>query len=188
MTMLRVLNNWRGYPVSAKSDDELVREAQAGSEEAFSLLVSRYRNKLIQFLKKKVKNHALAEDLAQDTLLSVYLNIKEFRFESEFYTWVCTIGIRKVYKLKPEPKGQEVEWSTDYTPERHLELKEELSQATEFIKNLPKMQQKALVMRECSELTYDEISAILQCTKGNALNLVSLAKKSLRKELDEKRG
>lgn len=171
--------------MSVKSDKILIAEAVAGSEEAYSLLTRKYYKRILNFLRKKVFNHALAEDLTQDTFLSAFSNLKHFRYESELYTWLCKIAIRKVYKLRREVYGEEIESYTDYTPERHLELKEELSQATTFLKKLPKIQQDALLYREFDGMSYKEICVALDCSKGYAQNLVSSAKKLLRKDLND---
>jgi RNA polymerase sigma-70 factor (ECF subfamily) len=183
--MLKAHSSLLVFLVFVKSDKILIEEAVAGSEEAYSLLTRKYYKRILNFLRKKVYNYALAEDLTQDTFLSAFSNLKHFRHESELYTWLCKIGIRKVYKLRKDVFGEEIESYTDYTPERHLELKEELSQATAFLKKLPKIQQDALLYREFDGMSYKEICSLLSCSKGYAQNLVSNAKKSLRKDLKD---
>ena len=171
-----------------KSDREIIEAALVGSEEAYSLLVVKYRKRVLNFLRRKVASYALAEDLTQETFISAFSSLQQFRFESELYTWLCKIAIRKVYRQRTEVFYVETETSTDYTPEKHLELKEELSQATTFLKKLPKMQMDALLLREYEGLSYTDISDKLNCSKGYAQNLVSWAKKSLRTEQGEQDG
>lgn len=185
MIMLKVHSSLHVLPVFVKSDREIIEAAVAGSEEACSLLVAKYRPRVLNFLRRKVASFALAEDLTQDTFFSAFRSLKQFRYESELYTWLCKIAIRKVYRLRTDVYYTEVETSTDYTPERHLELKEELSQATSFLKKLPKIQVDALLLREYDGLSYNEISSKLSCSKGYAQNLVSNAKKTLRKDLQD---
>lgn len=185
MIMLKAHSSLLVLLVFVKSDREIIEAAIAGSEKAYSLLIAKYRSRILNFLRRKVASLALAEDLTQDTFFSAFMSLKQFRYESELYTWLCKIAIRKVYRLRQDVYYAETETSTDYTPERHLELKEELSQATSFLKKLPKIQVDALFLREYDGLSYNEISNKLSCSKGYAQNLVSSAKKTLRKDLSD---
>ena len=60
-----------------KTDIELYNEFLNGDKEAFNQIILRYRKDVISFLWRYIKNVEIAEDLAQDTFLYMYINKKE---------------------------------------------------------------------------------------------------------------
>lgn len=76
------------------SDEQLVEEALAGSELAFSELVDRYQQRLLRFLLTRCRNRADAEDAVQDTFISAYRYLHSFNPRWRFSTWIYRIAIR----------------------------------------------------------------------------------------------
>ena len=81
-----------------KTDEQLVEAAQNGSEDAFSELVHRYRDKLLRFLLTRCMNHADAEDAIQDTFVNAYRYLNSFNPRWRFSTWIYRIAIRKAMR------------------------------------------------------------------------------------------
>ncbi len=75
------------------SEEALVRQAQAGEEAAFVELARRHQLRVYATIFGLVRNHADADDLAQDTFLSAYRSIGGFRGGSSFYTWIYRIAV-----------------------------------------------------------------------------------------------
>ena len=73
-------------------ESELVSRAQAGEDEAFAELVSRYQNKIYRLAKNITQNNEDAEDVLQDTFLKAYSHLGGFQRNSRFYTWIVRIG------------------------------------------------------------------------------------------------
>jgi RNA polymerase sigma factor (sigma-70 family) len=72
--------------------DLLAREAAAGDAAAFGVLVRQHQSKLRGFLLRMTKgNHALADDLAQETFLEAFRKIAQFG-QGSFFGWLCAIG------------------------------------------------------------------------------------------------
>jgi len=92
-------------------DEELIaRVVVHDDRHAFSELVRRYQSAVRSTLRRLTAgNHALADDLAQETFLLAYRNLKSFRQEARFSTWLYRIAtnafLAEARKRKEEPLG-----------------------------------------------------------------------------------
>ncbi|HOW85663.1 MAG TPA: sigma-70 family RNA polymerase sigma factor [Candidatus Aminicenantes bacterium] len=77
-------------PTEARTDEELAREARAGSRRPFEELASRYRRRLFVYLRSRVGSDEDAEDLVQETFLKLYRNIAAYDPDCRFSTWLYT--------------------------------------------------------------------------------------------------
>jgi len=73
------------------SEMELIREAQAGSREAFSTLVREYEQQVLRLALHLTGSESDAEDIYQEAFLKAFRYIGNFRFECSFYTWIYRI-------------------------------------------------------------------------------------------------
>ncbi len=83
-----------------RTEIQLVEAAQAGSVEAFTDLVRRYRDRLLRFLLTRCASHADAEDALQDTLINAFRYIRSYDSRWRFSTWLYRIAIRNAAKLR----------------------------------------------------------------------------------------
>jgi RNA polymerase sigma-70 factor (ECF subfamily) len=72
-------------------DDELIRQAQAGTREAFDQLVRRYDGAVLRLALHMLGNEQDAQDVHQEAFLKAYRHLSNFRFECSFYTWLYRI-------------------------------------------------------------------------------------------------
>jgi RNA polymerase sigma-70 factor (ECF subfamily) len=79
----------------AWGDARLVREAQAGSPAAFSRLVDRHQQALRAFLRRACGDWALADDLAQEALLTAWTRLDRIDPHANVRAWLCGIGYNK---------------------------------------------------------------------------------------------
>lgn len=77
--------------VNAVNEEALIREAQAGSREAFEALVHRYDQEVLRLAHNLLRRPEDARDIYQEAFLKVYKNLHRFRFECSFYTWLYRI-------------------------------------------------------------------------------------------------
>jgi RNA polymerase sigma-70 factor (ECF subfamily) len=188
MTTLKALSSWRVFLVSVKSDDTiLISEALEGSEQAYSLLTSKYWDRIYRFLRKRVNDNALAEELTQDTFVAAFKYLRTFRGDSQFYTWLCTIAINKASKRPLNSLKTEVENITVDTPESIYETRQTVQHIMSIIDTLPSKQKKALLLKLEDNMCYNDIAVILRCSPNHAKNLVWKAKKTIRSYYDERR-
>lgn len=77
--------------LSAADDRALIERAQAGDRYAFELLVQRYDRPVLRLALNVLGSAEYARDVYQEAFLKVYRNLRTFRFECAFYTWIYRI-------------------------------------------------------------------------------------------------
>jgi len=82
-------------PRILKLDDDfsLVKRFIDGDESTFRLLVQRHREKVRNIVYLTLSNSDAVDDIAQEVFITVYKNLKNFRFESQFTTWLYRITV-----------------------------------------------------------------------------------------------
>ncbi|MFT4547643.1 MAG: RNA polymerase sigma-70 factor (ECF subfamily) [Verrucomicrobiales bacterium] len=87
-------STWMPEPETQLSDEELACQVQAGNAASFDPLVSRYEDKLYNFLKLKTADRRDAEELTQTTFVTAFQKIQLYKSEHAFATWLFTIARR----------------------------------------------------------------------------------------------
>ncbi len=80
-------------------EGELVRRARAGDFEAFEALVARYERRVYGLALRIVRHRQDAEEVVQQTFLSVIEHLAGFREEASFYTWLMRIATNHALAL-----------------------------------------------------------------------------------------
>ena len=96
-------------------DSVLIEKVKNGNEGAFNFLVNKYYPRVYASLFSFTKSKEDSEDLAQQTFLKVWQQIKTFRGDSAFFTWVYRIAINlaKNYVVSSGYKKQKVNTSIE---------------------------------------------------------------------------
>ncbi|NOY49770.1 MAG: sigma-70 family RNA polymerase sigma factor [Chlorobi bacterium] len=76
----------------AETDEDIITRVMGGEQEAFALLVDRYKDKVFALVMGVLKNRELAEEVAQDVFVKVYLSLRKFRNDAKFSTWIYRIS------------------------------------------------------------------------------------------------
>ena len=172
-----------------KTDVELYNDFLNGNKEAFNEIVKRYRNTLILFILKYVKNIEISEDLSQDTFVYVLVNKKEYDFKYSLKTYLFTIAkCRAINYMKKHKRN--IPLSHIPLEDLHIididerlikqENKEIISKALEKIK----MEYQILIyLRYIQGFNYKEICKILDKTMPQVKISIYRARKSLEKVL-----
>ncbi len=163
------------------ADDELLVRYAAGDRSAFEELVRRHRSRLYNFVFRQMQHQAVAEELVQETFVRVVSNLREFKREARFSTWLFTIArnlcfdeLRKRKHRRhasldqPTSSGSsesgdqrtlgERTADPDRDTEREAtqgELRDKMSWA---IAKLPDDQREVFLLREVSGLPFKEIA------------------------------
>jgi RNA polymerase sigma-70 factor, ECF subfamily len=90
-------------------DSELVAAAKAGSFEAFERLVGRYERPIYSLAMRILRHPHDAEEVAQETFLSVLEHLRGFAGQSAFYTWMVRIATNHALKLLRKKRGLPLE-------------------------------------------------------------------------------
>jgi RNA polymerase sigma-70 factor (ECF subfamily) len=87
------------------ADSELVHRAQAGNLDAFDALISHYERRVYSLALRMLRQVQDAEDVTQQTFLSALENLKRFRGDASFSTWLLRIATHAALKVIRKRKG-----------------------------------------------------------------------------------
>ncbi len=144
------------------------------NEEAFRLLVDKYKEKLYWHIRKMVLNHEDTNDILQNTFVKIWQGLKEFRYESGLYTWMYRIATNESINFLNEKKRKVYGNSGEITEalENILEsdvyfsgdeIQKELQKA---ILKLTDRQRLIFNMKYFDDMPYEDIAAILEVAVG----------------------
>ena len=183
------------------TDRELVEKARPGNQEAFEQLVLDNQNKVYALALRLVNDREEAADLAQEAFVKAWQGLGSFQGESSFSTWVyrlttnlCIDHLRKKKRreavapsisLDDEASGWAEPADRDSDPQLLLERSEQGRALAEGLAKLPDWQRRALVLRELSGLSYQEIGEALDIDLGTVKSRIARARLNLRKILLE---
>ncbi|CAG4883846.1 RNA polymerase, sigma 24 (sigma E) factor [Georgfuchsia toluolica] len=183
-----------------KADQALVQRIQAGDQQAFGLLVTKYQRKLMRLIMRLVRNPAEAEEVTQEAFIKAYRALPGFRGESAFYTWLYRIGInaaknwlmaneRKVSTLTNADNEEAEDFDsgellrdTD-TPEHILMSRQIAETVNAALDRLPEDLRIAVTLREIDGLSYEEIATATNCPIGTVRSRIFRAREAIAEEL-----
>ena len=163
---------------------ECIRRILAGERQLFHDLIRPSERAIYFLLLSLLRNEAEAEDAAQETAIKVYLNLKNFRGDSQFRTWVLSIARNEgLGRLRKQGTRREDsldagtdEQTGDYTPailtswreipSEALERKELGALLREAIDALPGIYRNVVLLRDIEEMDIRETAAALGITEG----------------------
>ncbi|MDP6457090.1 MAG: sigma-70 family RNA polymerase sigma factor [Candidatus Marinimicrobia bacterium] len=178
------------------SDEDLIFRFQKGDENAFQELVKRYRDRLMNFVYRYVGNVEDAEDIVQDTFVKLFTKKHYYRPKAKFSTWIYTIAsnlakteLRKKKRHKTSYLSQmgmeekDFDLPIDDTTDEYTEGKFTEGQIQIAIQKLPLHFRTAVILRDIQELSYEEISKILEVPLGTVKSRINRARLQLQEEL-----
>jgi RNA polymerase sigma-70 factor, ECF subfamily len=169
----------KGMKAATANEAALIARILAGETELFHELIRPYERLIYVTIFAILKNETEAEDGAQETMISAFRNLRSFRGEAKFSTWLVTIAMnearKRLRKAKvsaedsiDEPKEDS---EGDFTPAiltdwrevplAALERKELREKLREAIRLLPEKYREVFVLRDIEELNQEETAAAL---------------------------
>ena len=143
-------------------------------EEGFRLLMQHYQQRLYFHIRRMVKSHEDTDDVLQNVFLKVFKGIQNFKSESGLYTWLYRIATNETITfLNKQKKRQSISMSDEqnvYTQnlvaEPDIEANLIQQKLKEAIGKLPEKQRLVFNMRYYEEMTYNQISDVLETSVG----------------------
>ena len=163
------------------NENDLIASAAAGDAAAFGLLVRLHQSRLRGFLRRVTRgDHALADDLAQETFLEAWKKIAQFRGEGSFAGWLLRVAWSRYLmtarrrKLEPLEENDAVQTVPD--PNARLDLENAMAK-------LSVGERAALTM--CYALGYsnEEGAEILDMPLGTLKSHIARGREKLRRML-----
>ena len=160
------------------SDEKLILRFQEGDINAYNELVKRYKDRLLNFVLRYFNNVEQAEDVVQDTLIKLYTHASYYKNVAKFSTWIFTIAKNNALTELRKKKRKKTDslWTDDgqvidiNSKEESLDSKVQneiaIDQLNKFLDEIPENFRMAVVLRDFQELSYEEISKILEIPIG----------------------
>ena len=178
-------------------DRDLVARWQAGDEQAFEELVVRHERRVFRLLYRMMGNKEDAEDLTQETFLSLHRHGHRFRAEARFSTFVYRVaanaalnrrralgrGRARIDKLKTRQDAGDDLPSSPRNPEdatHGAELSEHVRLALEDLSPSLRM---PVILYDIEGLAYGEIAEVLGIAEGTVKSRIHRARQALREQL-----
>jgi RNA polymerase sigma-70 factor (ECF subfamily) len=182
------------------SDEILIKNFQKGEIQAYNELVFRYKDRLLNFICRFLNDIDRSEDLVQDTFIKLYTHKNSYQEIAKFSTWLYTIAANlaktELRKIKRRKTFSVSELSND--DKEYIISSDEIDQSEEHLsQNFEKKIQNALaklpddfktiiILRDIQELSYDDISKIVELPLGTVKSRINRGRLKLQQLLKKK--
>lgn len=188
-----------------QEDRELLARAQAGDTDAFEALVARHRDEVFALALRITRSEADAAEIAQDTFLSAYQHLPEFRGDAAFGSWVYRIAannsLMRLRRQRVKQAAEEELRGPEFNDRGSLteapnagfvraadeeildaELGAAIQQATD---QLPERYREVFLLKDVDGLSYEEIAAITQESVPAIKSRLHRARLTLREAIED---
>ncbi|MFQ5605603.1 MAG: RNA polymerase sigma factor [bacterium] len=176
-----------------KDVQKYIRKALTGEAKAFEWIIKNYQKRLYYSVLQMVMNHNDADDVIQETFLKAYTKLDTFDFNYPFYPWLYRIAINTALNHQKK-KARTRTLSIDDLDgnNHHTELSESprqmfetegselVNQLKRALNQIPPEQRAVFNLRVKDELSYQEISEVMEISIGTVMSRLSRARDKLR--------
>ena len=177
--------------VLEESDKQLIEACRRGDSEAFRALFERHKDKVYSIALRYSGDAAVAQDIAQDTFLKLFVGLGNFRGEADFSSWLYRLVVnscfdqkRKIRRLIPlldealamlrAPEASALDEIVRAERSGHLRA---------VMAGLPDEHRMLLVLRYTQGLSYDEIAEIMGASRGTVASRLNRIHRMLERRL-----
>jgi len=170
----------------ADEDAALIARSQDGDTDAFELLVVKHQKRMLNTAFRLIQDYDEACEVTQDAFLSAYKNIRGFRGDAKFTTWLTTITVNLSKNRLKQMRSRQghVAFSLDAPiqtadgemtidpPSKEpsildcMEKRDIQARVQRCIKTLEPDFREVLILRDMQEFSYEEIGAMLKLAAG----------------------
>lgn len=179
-------------------EKELIQKLTANNQEAFKYVIDTYGDRVHNTVLSIVQSNEDAEDLSQEVFIEVHNSISKFKGDSQLYTWIYRIAVTKSLELLRKRKTKkrfafvtsifsneehELEISDFHHPGIEAENSERSKILFAAINKLAENQRIAFTLSQVENLSYKEISEVMNVSVSSVESLIFRAKSNLKKLL-----
>lgn len=189
-----------GIDTQNLTDEELIVRFQEGNLEAYTEIVNRYKDRLVNFVYRYVGNYDECEDIAQDTLVKVYVSKHLYKEIAKFSTWIYTIAINlaktkaikkqkyKVFSLSEAYDDEDKDFdipdeSTQPDTDTDSVIKD--AQIQKALGKLKEEYRKLVILRDVEDFSYEEICEMTGLPMGTVKSRINRGREKLQKLLKD---
>ncbi|HTR41184.1 MAG TPA: sigma-70 family RNA polymerase sigma factor [Pseudomonadales bacterium] len=182
-------------------DAALMLRVKRGDRAAFAELVDKYKQPVINFVYRSLRDESEAEDLAQNVFLQVYKSRSRYKQTAKFSTWLFTIArnlcLNELRRRSRHPAEslEETHADNEDQPAKQYEDKSQLAaheealhgeladKIEEALSELPENQRSAILLCRQDDLSYEQIAKILRCSLSATKSLIHRGRETLKEKL-----
>lgn len=163
--------------MSSKPDEYYIQQTLKGKVNAYAFLVEKYKHMVFTLTIRIVKNREEAEEVAQDVFVKAYKNLKNFKGDSKFSTWIykiayyASLDVLKLNKrqIRPENIDTFKERNTGNTDDslKFLHDKERKQIINDALFKLSEDERVIVTLYYFEELQIKEISKVVDLSEDN---------------------
>lgn len=181
---------------SEATDEELISLFQHGNEAAFTQLVSRFKNPLMNFVFRYTGDRDDAEEIVQETFVKLFRNRHAYRPIAKFSTWLYTVAgnlartalrrkkrgtVLSIFRRRSDDTGGDYEIpDTRYSSERDAEESFRTEMIQKALLSLEEIHREIVILSDIQELSYEEITQITGLKMGTVKSRLNRARAELR--------
>lgn len=173
-----------------RSDDELMECVRSGNTEAFTELVDRHKDGLVNYVAHLCGDRERAEEVAQETFVRLYRTCSRYDGKGRLAPYlyrIATNHLRSIWRREKRWRllsaGLWQPKVSDDDPAGDLLRNEATEEVRRALAALPVHYRAALVMREIEGWSYQEIAAALGCAEGTVKSKINRGREQLRRSL-----
>jgi len=182
-------------------DAALMLRVKQGDTAAFTELVEKYKQPIMNLAYRTVRDMTEAEDLAQNVFVQVYKSASRYKSTAKFSTWLFTIArnlcLNEIRRRSRHPAEsldathpdqddqplQQYEDKKTFSPPESLLQGELAQQIDRALADLPENQRSAILLCRQEELSYEEIAETLGCSVSATKSLIHRGRETLKERL-----
>ncbi|MBI4092673.1 MAG: RNA polymerase sigma factor [Candidatus Kerfeldbacteria bacterium] len=182
-----------GTDSRAKTDEQLVEEAQTGDQLSYTTLVNRYWQRLVGYVRKLLPGSSDAEDIVQEAFVKAYVNLRSFNPDRRFSPWIYRIThntlVDHVKTLKRQPLpffDPDVLFPHPVAPDNpheEVEIASVRKVLGEHFNELDPRYREPLILRYYEHLSYRDIAEVLRIPIGTVSIRIKRGLEKLRERL-----
>ena len=169
--------------------DKLIKNCQKGDKKSQYILVKKYSGLLLTVCRRYARDEGMAKDALQETFISIFQNIKQYKPIGSFEGWMRRIAVNN--SLKPmERKGYTFEKATDvfeesYSQEPVVFFQMRQEEILKHIQTLPDGYRTVLNLYAIEGYSHKEIAEMLNISVGTSRSQLLRARNILRKKISD---
>ena len=172
-------------------DGRVIKACQHGDREAFRLLFETYKDRVFSIAVYSLGDQAIADDVTQQIFLKLFTAIGQFRGDSEFTTWLyrlvvnaCLDERRRARRLVSWGDSVAMKNPSEKRSQEKQYARKEIAEAVQnAISQLKPKFRLPILLKYVEGLSYDEIAAVMGCSKGTVASRLNRGHGELAKRL-----
>ena len=177
------------------TDSQIIKQILDGDVDAYSLIVERYEAKLMRYATYILKDYDIASDITQETFIKAYTNLRGFKLDKQFSSWIYRIlhneamnfikSSKKLVSLGAVSENDD-NFLQSFKSDKDFDQKLLKDDVRKCLNDMDVKYREVLMLNYFDHLKYDEISDILRIPTSTVGIRIRRAKISLKKICQQK--